>query len=102
MEPHAGTKVGARYWKKRVDVRQPGAEASLPGKKTLRTYYGVKEEETRRSGDYEDRASHDTSGTTRVSVETPIQDLLCTKVTQIGAVDHASTCNACTCRLRVN
>ena len=37
----------------------------------------------------------DTSGATRVSVETPIQDLLCIKE-ELG---NALTCNACTCSL---
>ena len=31
VEPHAGTKGSSRYWNKRLDVRQPGAEGSNLG-----------------------------------------------------------------------
>ena len=79
-----GSKGDSRYWNI-VDVRRPGAEGSLLGEKPLRTYYGVerggvKEAEIKRIA-----RPTDTSGATRVSVETPIQDLLSIKVTQVGA-----------------
>ena len=35
MEPQAGTKEGSRYWNKRTEVRQPGAEANFLGKESL-------------------------------------------------------------------
>ena len=31
VEPQADTKGGSKYWNKRVDLRQPGAEGSLLG-----------------------------------------------------------------------
>ena len=53
VEPHAGTKGGSRYWNKRVDVRQPGAEGSNLGGKASENLLpsekgGVKEAEIER------------------------------------------------------